>query len=67
MCNDNIMRDYPLDSTPQTMGMNYFICGYCLAIGETITLNDAIQLANKYHDISDLRIIEYATKTAYYF
>ena len=47
--------------------MNFGVHAYCNFIGETIRLDEAIQLAVKFWDFSDLRIVDYKANITYYF
>lgn len=48
-------------------GMNYGVYAYAQFIGETNRLDSAIQMAEDNWDLSELRIVEYSTSTAYEF
>lgn len=64
-----IIHDYPIEDAPRPpKGMNYLICGYCVQFGFTARFDDAIRLAEKMsRGYSEVRVIEYASRTAYGF
>lgn len=63
-----IIHGYPIEDTPRSAGMNYLVCGYCVQFGETVRLDEALRLAEKMsRGYSEVRVIEYASRTAYGF
>jgi len=47
--------------------MNFGVFGYGVFIGETIRLDEAIQLLEKNWDIGSVRLVDYKANTTYLF
>lgn len=46
---------------------NYLVCADCITFGETERLDEAIRIAEKNWDYSELKIYEYSTGAAWVF
>lgn len=54
--------------TPSNSNMNYLVCGYCVNVGETERLDEAIQLMeSNFYKVSEIMIHEYCTGNTWYF